>query len=475
MAGASGDALHAALVEHVGVASLLLGHGLDHGLDPAELLVVEGFGRQLLQELSHAWQLLEDGPEVAHLLDHPDLLEEVVEGELPLQHLYGVLLGRVLIDDLLEVLHQAHDVAEAEDAVGQTLGPEFLELVEAFAHADVLDGLAGHLLDAERRATAGVAVELGEDEAGEVEAAVELGGCLDGVLADHRVADEEDVLGLGLGLDLLELTHEGVVEGEAASGVEDDHVAAHVAGLLHGEGTELYGLHALDAEDGHGQLSAEGHELVDGGRSVDVSGDQHGLVALGQQLLGELAGGGGLARALEAHHHDERGLSFHREAGFHGAHEPHQLVMADLDEVIGRGDLGASGQTMAPFLARERDHLAHGPLADRGQELFHHAQLDVGLEQAHADVSERTLDVVFVEAGLALQLEAGGAEALGEGLEHGGASLEAVGFGTGFAFLDLWRAQPGRIQVRSGSRRRAVAQAAVSSSPRARSALARPP
>ena len=55
--------------------------------------------------------------------------------------------------------------------LAQPLGTELLELVERLAHAEELDGLAGDLLDRERRAAAGVAVELGQDHAVEVRAA----------------------------------------------------------------------------------------------------------------------------------------------------------------------------------------------------------------------------------------------------------------------------------------------------------------
>ena len=49
---------------------------------------------------------------------------------------------------------------------------------------------------------------------------------LDRVLADHRVDDEEDVLGLDCGLDVGELLHERLVDREATGGVVDDDVAA---------------------------------------------------------------------------------------------------------------------------------------------------------------------------------------------------------------------------------------------------------
>ncbi len=111
----------------------------------------------------------------------------------------GVLLGLLLVDDVLEVLHQADDVAHPEDAARHAVGAEDLELVGGLAHAGEDDGRAGDLLDAQRGAAAGVAVELGEDDAAHREAIVEGARGLDGVLADHRVDDEEDVLRRGPG------------------------------------------------------------------------------------------------------------------------------------------------------------------------------------------------------------------------------------------------------------------------------------
>ena len=154
-----------------------------------------------------------------------NLVDEVLEREVAGEDLLGVRLGGLLVDVLLEVLDEADDVAEPEDAGGEPLRPELLELVERLAHAEELDGLARDLLDGERRAAARVAVELREDEAVEGEPPVELGRGLHRVLADHRVGDEEDVLGDDRLLDVLELLHELLVDGEAAGGVVDDDVA----------------------------------------------------------------------------------------------------------------------------------------------------------------------------------------------------------------------------------------------------------
>ena len=205
---------------------------------------------------------------------------------------------------LLEVLHEPDDVAEAEDAGGEPLGAELLEPVERLAHAEELDWLAGDLLDREGRAAAGVAVELREDEAVDREPPVELGGGLHRVLADHRVADEEDVLGRDRLLDLLELGHELLVDREPAGGVEDRRRR-----LLPLRGLERAAAHlgrrdARLVEHRDAELLAEHLELLDGGGPVDVGGDEERLLALLEEQVRELAGGGRLTGALEADHHD---------------------------------------------------------------------------------------------------------------------------------------------------------------------------
>jgi hypothetical protein len=88
--------------------------------------------------------LREDVLERPELLNDADLLEEVLHVELALEHPHRVLLGLLGIDDLLEVLHQAHDVAHTEDAARQSLGTELLDLVEALTDAEEADRLPRH-------------------------------------------------------------------------------------------------------------------------------------------------------------------------------------------------------------------------------------------------------------------------------------------------------------------------------------------
>ena len=106
----------------------------------------------------------------------------------------GHLLRFFLVDALLGLLDQRQNVAHAENARDDAVGMERLERIVLFADADELDGLAGDLANRKRRAAAGIAVHLGEDDAGQRQLLVELVGGVDRVLSGHGVGDEQDLL-----------------------------------------------------------------------------------------------------------------------------------------------------------------------------------------------------------------------------------------------------------------------------------------
>jgi hypothetical protein len=397
--------------------ALHLRHRVDHRHDLRERLVVE---LEALGQLAEERELLHQLAERAHLPHELDLVHEVVEGEVAGEDLLRLGLGGLLVDVLLEVLDEADDVAEPEDAGGEPLGAELLEAVERLAHAEELDGLAGDLLDGEGRAAAGVAVELREDEAVEGEAPVELRRGLHGVLADHRVGYEEDVLGGDRPLDLLELDHELLVDGEAAGGVVDDRRRLLAGGRLEGVAAHLRGRDARLVEHRDAEPLAEHPQLIDGGRPVHVRGDEEGALAVLEELARDLSGGGRLPGALEPDHHDagRAALRAVAQRRVDRAHEGLELVVADLDEVV----LGSDLQGPLAGLHLRLDHLADGLLADAGDEALHDLERDVRLEERDADVPQRVVHHLGGDLRAALELVPGGLEALAYGLEHGSVS-----------------------------------------------------
>ena len=148
------------------------------------------------------------------------------------------------------------------------------------AGADELDRHSGDGFDRQRRAAAGIAVELGHDDAVEPHRLVERLGAVDGILAGHAVDNQIDLLGIDPLVDLLQLLHQLVVDVQPAGGVEDDDLNAFTAGFfdrvvahLHRIGRARLGI------DRNAKLFAEHVQLLDSGRSLKVGGDEHRLLA----------------------------------------------------------------------------------------------------------------------------------------------------------------------------------------------------
>ena len=184
---------------------------------------------------------------------------------------------------------------------------------------------------------------------------------------------------------------------ETAGGIQEHHVAAVIPGVADGVLCNRDGVALALLKDRQVQLTAHDLQLLNGGGAVHVAGSQQGAlrVLLTHQPC-QFCGGSGLTGALEAHHHDHRwGVVCHGELGGAAAHQIRQLLVDDLDDLLG------GGQAV--------QHVgADGPLRDGSHEVLDHLVAHVGLQQGKADLPHGLLDVVFRQAALAPQtLECG--------------------------------------------------------------------
>ncbi len=125
----------------------------------------------------------------------------------------------------MRLLGQRQHVAHAEDALRHAVRMEGLEIVEAFADAHELDGLAENRAQAERCATACIAVELGQHHTRKRNAPVELLRDAERLLPGHGVEHEQRFLRRRRLAHRLQLVHELVVDVQAPRRVDDHDVA----------------------------------------------------------------------------------------------------------------------------------------------------------------------------------------------------------------------------------------------------------
>jgi flavin-binding protein dodecin len=281
---------------------------------------------------------------------------------------------------------------------------EVLELVDLLADRRKLDRLARDGLDGQRSPAARVAVELRQDDAVEGDPLLERLGDGHGLLARHRVEDEQDVMWLRCLAHRRELLHQRLVDLQAAGGVDDHDVSALRLCLLDALRRRLHRVGR--SEDGHLDLLAELLQLRDGGGALQVRGDERGRRALLAEQQRELGSGGRLARALEACEQDHRrALAGHGELRAARAHQRRELLVDDLHHLL------AGRQAL-------RDVLAERALLDAIDELLDHLEVDVGLEQREADLAHRFRDRLLVQAPALPQVAERGLEPVAERVEH---------------------------------------------------------
>ena len=230
-------------------------HAADDGLQTVELLVVD-LGQRLFH-LTGAGQHAQQVADRTHLADGEHLFQEVLQRQLAGADLGGGGLGLLGVEDLLGLFDQAQHIAHAQDPAGHPVGVEDVEVLELLAGGGEKDWDTGHLADRQRGAAAGVTVELGQHHTGEADALVERLGGGDGVLTDHRVQNEQDLVGVDGRADGRGLGHQLVVDAQPPGGVDDDDVEVFGAGLgepcgRDGDGVTGAGLGPSDPAPGCG-------------------------------------------------------------------------------------------------------------------------------------------------------------------------------------------------------------------------------
>ncbi len=189
---------------------------------------------------------------------------------------HGALVGLLTNGRLFD---EREHVAHAEDARGHAVGVEGLDLVELFAGADELDGLAGHRLDGERRAASGVAVELGEHDAVDVEVSSNAVAALTASWPVMASTTSRISSGLTASLTALSSSISCLVDVQAAGGIEEDHVVAVVDGVRRPPWRYRPGSSAPSRRQAR-RAVADDLQLLDGGGTVDVAGGEQRLFAL---------------------------------------------------------------------------------------------------------------------------------------------------------------------------------------------------
>ena len=238
---------------------------------------------------------------------------------------------------------------------------------------------------------------------------VERGGAVDGVLSGHPVDHQIHLVGLHLLVDQTQLIHQLLIDRQAAGGIQNDDGDVFLASFGDGVAANLNRiLGARLGVHGHIQLLADDVQLFDGGRSLQVGRDKHGLRLALHQRSRQLAAGGGLAGALQAAQHQNVQVLPQVQRGIHRPQDGDQLLLDNPNQLLA----GIQGQ---------QDLLAQGLFGDRGHEVPHDIDADIGLQQGLLHQRQTIAHIGFGQLALAAQALKSRVQTVFQRVEHRGA------------------------------------------------------
>ncbi|MNR78171.1 hypothetical protein D3C72_88570 [compost metagenome] len=296
------------------------------------------------------------------------------------------------VDAFARFFYQRQDVAHPEDTIGHTCRVERFQPIQFFGDTCKFDRLAGDVAYRQRGTATRIAVQFGQHDTGQRQCIAKSFGGVDRILPQHRIDHEQGFYRFDGGVQGFDFQHHRFVDTKATGGIDDQDVVVMTFGVIQCGQCDVDWLVAgLRREEVGTDLSGDGFQLADSGRTVNVSGNgQDFFLLLLAQVLRQLTDGGGFTGTLQTGHQDDGGrLGREIELGCFRpqicTHDGGQFTLYYADQCLAR-------------CKRTDDIFAHRFFFDAADKFAHGGQGDVGLEQGQTYFAQHFCSVSFRQA-----------------------------------------------------------------------------
>ena len=186
-----------------------------------------------LRHIAHARQFLQHAGYTTHTFHLLDLVAKILQIKTPaLLELGSQFLRFFVVEFLLGLFDQAEHIAHTQDPRCQPIRVKGLEGIGFLAHTQKLDGLAGNRSHRQRGAAPGVGIGFGQDDTGQRQRLIKCPGRGGGILAGHGIHHKQGFDGLYDPVQVFDLLHHGVIDGQATRGIDQQHIDKLLAGFI---------------------------------------------------------------------------------------------------------------------------------------------------------------------------------------------------------------------------------------------------
>jgi len=195
--------------------------------------------------------------------------------------------------------------------------------------------------------------------------------------------------------------------------IEDQRIIAIEFGIPVRRRTNIHRiLIGARIEDRNTKLPANGFQLLDRRRAIDVGRHQQRIALFLAQLECQLATGRGFTGALQATKNNRHRWPCRQVEAIVDplAHQPPKLFTHDLDDLL------CGRETF-------QDLLSDRPLADGGDKILDDAKIDISLQEDQSDLAKGVLYIIFSQPAVATELLENRVEFFRQIVKHAGPGL----------------------------------------------------
>ncbi len=246
--------------------------------------------------------------------------------------------------------------------------------------------------DRKCRSSTCITIELGENYTSQWQYFCKGFGGIDRILSLHGIDDKQCFSRLQQLFQLTDFPHHGFVDTQSSGGIDDYHVMMMLTCKIQGCSTDFSRLPAgLYREEIGSGLFSQQRQLIDCRGAINVAGHQQDLFLLIHQPFRQFAAAGGFTGTLQpCHENDSRRSNIQIEFRLVAAHDGDQLLMNNTDECLARREFVQYFVTDCTLL-------------DLLDEYFDDRQGYICLDQGHAYLAQRILNIAFSQACLTTQ------------------------------------------------------------------------
>ena len=243
-AAATGNTLSSAAVEDAVLMTLLRGHGIDNGNNPAQFFFIHLNILQMFV-VTHTRNHVDEIGQRSHFSNLKHLIPKIFKGKLIFSKLSLQFNSLFFVHHGLSLLNHRQDIAHSQNPGCHSIRMEHFKIIKFFTNTDEFYRLIDDRLDGNCSSTSGISVHFGQNHAANIQRIIKGGGDVHCILTGHCISHKQNIRWLHPVPNTDKLLHQLRINVKPTCGIQNQSIQAFPVRLISGFHADINRIHVL--------------------------------------------------------------------------------------------------------------------------------------------------------------------------------------------------------------------------------------